>query len=193
VKLVHRHIGFLYALKKRLRDAGEDNYKKYLAPGDEERMGEQTHIPNAILLLQGQDIEGAVASQYTDVFRMTQINEMLNGFSDHMGKCERIKNTPFPVAYTTLIRTSIWLFAIVFPASITGVVGYWAIPFGWLLAAIFVLTRAMGEQLMNPFERTMSGTAMSSITRTIEINLLEQLGAEDIPKAVEPIDNLYVL
>jgi putative membrane protein len=81
----------------------------------------------------------------------------------------------------------------VFPASITGVVGYWAIPFGWLLAAIFVLTRAMGEQLMNPFERTMSGTAMSSITRTIEINLLEQLGAEDIPKAVEPIDNLYVL
>jgi len=110
-----------------------------------------------------------------------------------MGACERIKGTPFPPVYNTLIRVAIWVFAIVFPSTVSLTVGYWAILFGWLLAVIFVLTYRAGQALMEPFGMDHSATAMSLITRTIEINLLEQLGEKDIPKPVEPIKDTYVL
>jgi len=36
-------------------------------------------------------------------------------------------------------------------------------------------------------------TPISAITRTIEINLLEQIGEKNIPEPLQPVDDLYLL
>ena len=190
--LIHRHLAFLNAFVARLHNQTNDDYQRYLTQADSEAIRGQSHVPNAILGLQGQTIDHAERAGYTDVFRMVQINDMLNRFSDSMGKCERIKSTVFPAFYSSLIRMSIWTFLFIFPMSISETVGYWAILFGWLVGSIFVLTYAAGQALLNPFENKRPDIPISSITRTIEINLLEQLG-EEAPKPLAPVRGEYLL
>ncbi len=62
-----------------------------------------------------------------------------------------------------------------------------------MLGTILRLAFRAGQMLMDPFENTPAGTPMSAIVRTIEINLLEQLGESDLPEPVAPINGRYVL
>jgi len=192
-ELVRRHIAFLYALKERLRNESSGEYEAFLSDHDRQGIDSRSHKPNAILDAQGKDIDSAQRSGYLEIFRMTQINAMLTRFTDSMGQAERIKTTVFPVFYATLIRRATWYFLALCPMAISDVMGYWAILFGFVLGSIFMLTYNVGQMLLDPFENLPMDTAMSTITRNIEINLLEQLGDEDVPEPLPPVNNQYAM
>ena len=80
-----------------------------------------------------------------------------------------------------------------FPLALSETIGYRAVPYSFLMSAIFLLIFRAGESLLDPFEGLPSDTPMSSIIRTIEIDLLEQIGADEIPSPIEPIDGSYLL
>jgi putative membrane protein len=122
-----------------------------------------------------------------------QINELLVRFSDQMGMSERIKNTIFPTTYSYLTKVFIWLFVVTFTLVISQYAGVYAIFLGWLVGFVFVSTQINGMSLVNPFENNSAGVPLNQITRTIEINLLEMLGEEEIPEPVKPINDEYVL
>jgi putative membrane protein len=191
-RLVLRHIAFLYATKEKLR-GDDDDYSEYLSDDDREDLEGQGHVPNALLTLQGRDLDRAERDKVIDVIRLNAFNNVLSLFSDELGKSERIKNTVFPPIYPTLVRSAVYIFMLVFPAALSDQVGYWAILYGSLLSLIFVLTSQSGQSLMNPFERQPMDVNIGGITRTIEINLLEQLHSEKIPEPLQAVNDLYVL
>lgn len=192
-QLVHRHLAFLIILRDRLRDQQSGEELKYLCEEDQMLLQSKSHRANVIQTLQGKDLDSAEKLNFIDVIRMSQINEMLNRFSDSMGKSERIKLTVFPVYYSTLISLSIWLYMLIFPMQISTVVGYWSIPLSYLVGNIFILTYFAGQSLLNPFDQKPSGIPISSITRTIEINLLEQIGEADNLNPLKPIEDTYII
>ncbi len=192
-RLVRRHIAYLYAVKEHLRRERTQEYLAHLSENDANRIGGITHAANALLQLQGDDIDAAERKGYIDVIRMAQLNDMLSRFSTSMGMAERIKTTVFPAYYGSMIRVAIWVLVVVFPIALSDDIGYRAIPYSFLLGAIFLLVFLAGQALLDPFEGLPSDTPMSSIVRTIEINLLEQIGAADIPPPVEPVDGSYLL
>jgi len=192
-RLVRRHIAFLYALRDFLREQDTGEHTRYLAAKDGARIQGQNHTPNALLELQNADIDAAERAGWIEVIRMAQLNDMLNRFSTSMGMCERIKRTVFPAVYATMILVSIWIFVLIFPMTVAEQIGYWAMPFAFVLGAVFSLVYSAGRALLDPFEGLPSDTPMSAITRTIEINLLEQIGESEIPPPIEPIDGRYLL
>jgi len=192
-RLVRRHIAYLYAVKENLRRESTREYLAHLNEADGARIAGLTHPANGLLELQGAEIDAAERSGLIDVIRMAQLNDMLTQFSTSMGMAERIKTTVFPVYYQSLMRVAIWTLVVVFPVVLSDSIGYEAIPYSVLLGAIFLLVFAAGQSLLNPFEGRPGDTPMCSIIRTIEINLLEQIGADDIPSPVEPIDGAYLL
>jgi len=191
-RLVLRHIAFVYATKEKLR-GDDDDYQKYLSDADRADLEGQGHVPNGLLTLQGRDLDRAERDKIIDVIRLNAFNNILTRFSDELGKSERIKNTVFPPIYATLVRSAIYIFILAFPMALANQVGYWSILWSSLLSLIFVLTSVSGQNLMDPFEGQPMDVNIGSITRTIEINLLEQLQADDIPEPLEPIDNLYLM
>ena len=191
--MIHRHLAFIILLRDRLRDQNTGEESKYLSSDDQSKLKGQSHKSNAILTLHGKDLNNAEEIKYLDVFRMTQINQMLNRFSDSMGQSERIKLTIFPIYYSTLIKVSIWIYMIIFSMQMSSVVGYWSILFSYLVGNVFILTYQAGQSLMNPFELKPSGTPIATITRAIEINLLEQIGEKNIPKPLQPVNNSYLI
>ncbi len=192
-RLIRRHIAYLYAVKARLRGEGAETYSGYLSEEDAGRVEGSSNVGNTLLGFQGEDIDAAERSGHIDVIRMAQFNDMLSRFSTSQGMAERIKGTVFPAHYSSMIRLSIWIFVLVFPAALSEEIGHWAIFFSSLLGTIFVLVYRAGQALLDPFEGTPNDTPMSSIVRTIEINLLEQIGDKNLPAPVEPVDGRYLM
>jgi putative membrane protein len=193
-KMILRHIGFLYALKAALRKEPDDSFEKYLPTEDIATVRRFSNIPNAILDLQAQDLEKLSRLQATDGFRFLALNEVLKGFCDNMGRSERINNTVFPTTYIYFTRLFIWILVILVTMTLSESIGPWSIFFGWVIGFAFHASQINGMSLMNPFEPIPSGVPLNSITRTIEINLLQALGETDIP-APEPTqrEGEYVL
>ena len=192
-RLIRRHIAHLYAIKEQLRRESTGEYLNYLSEDDGRRVSGSSNAANALLQLQGEDIDAAERAGHIEVIRMAQFNDMLSRFSTSMGMAERIKTTIFPPYYASMIRVSIWVFVVVFPLALSEQIGYWAILFASLLGMIFTLVFRAGQSLLYPFEGLPSDTPMSSIVRTIEINLLEQLGAQNIPAPVQPLHGRYLM
>ena len=192
-RLIRRHIAYLYAVKENLRRETTREYFAQLSDEDRERVAGLTHPANGLLQLQGEEIDGAERKGYIDVIRLAQFNDMLNRFSTSMGMSERIKLTVFPAYYASMIRVAIWCLVLIYPIALGDSIGYRAIPYSFLLGAIFLLVYIIGQTLLDPFEGRPTDTPMSSIIRTIEINLLEQIGETDIPAPLEPVDGSYLL
>ena len=56
-----------------------------------------------------------------------------------------------------------------------------------------LITQAVGQLLMNPFESIPAGIPLDQITRNIEINLLQTLGESKIPEPIGKINNEYIM
>nr|WP_316798711.1 bestrophin family ion channel [Pedobacter frigidisoli] len=192
-RMVFRHIAFLYALKASLRGTVDEIYIKYLPEEDLKEIAKHNNAHNAILNIQSRDLQKLSKANAIDGFRFMEINEMLVRFSDSMGMSERIKNTIFPTTYSYLTKVFIWLFVVTFTLVISQDAGPASIFLGWLIGFVFVSTQVNGMSLVDPFENNSAGVPLNSITRTIEINLLQMLEETDVPDPVKPINDEYIL
>jgi putative membrane protein len=66
-------------------------------------------------------------------------------------------------------------------------IGAWSIFFAWIIGFVFHTSHLNGMSIMNPFDLTPEAIPLDSITRGIEINLLQALGEKNIPAPVEPM------
>lgn len=110
-----------------------------------------------------------------------------------MGQAERIKNTVFPTRYLYFTQLFTWIFIILCTIVIADALGYWSLLLTWLIGFVFLVTCNNGQSIMNPFENGRNDTPMSTIVRTIEINLLQDLGCSDLPQPLVTIDGDYLL
>ena len=74
-RMVRRHIGFLYALKAKLRDAVDENYQQYLDEADLQEINLHSNVHNAILTLQSRDLQQLSKDGMIDGFRFMELNQ----------------------------------------------------------------------------------------------------------------------
>ena len=192
-KMILRHLAFLYALTSALRKNSDRDYIQYLSPEEVITVEKYKNIPNAILDLQAHDLHTLRQISATDDFSFLSLNNLLQAFCDSMGKSERINSTVFPTTYVYFTWLFIWLFIALITMATSYEAGMFSVVLGWFIGFVFHITHLNGMSLMNPFEGKPAGIPISSITRNIEINLLQTIQAEDIPKSLEPINDEYIL
>lgn len=148
-----------------------------------------TNIPNALL---DRHSQGAAEMEQKGIitdFKTVQLNETISRLCDHMGKCERIKNTVFPKSYSLLVHTLIYVFAAILPFGLEDSQLAVELLLTILIPLLFIAIESTAIIMQDPFENTPVDTPMTSLAQTIEINLLEMTGAKDIP--VKPKNSLY--
>jgi putative membrane protein len=57
---------------------------------------------------------------------------------------------------------------------------------------VFIVTERIGAELKNPFEGRPNDTPMSALCRSIEIDLRQQLGEQDLPEPLTPINGVLL-
>jgi putative membrane protein len=145
---------------------------------------------NALMHIQGQDLQRLKNDLKLDVFQSLQIDSTMNRLMDHLGACERIKNTIFPTQYSFFVHEFIIIFLALVPLGSVASMGWYAVPLTLALGFVYLMIETIEVSMHDPFDMEPSDTPMSAICRTIEIDLMQMTGAKKVPKPVTPVDGI---
>lgn len=182
-KIAFRQIAWCYSLGQSLRGLNAtENLDNYISPEELEEIQQHSNKPLALLHLHGNDIKELKEKNQLDIFSQIQLDNTLVRLCDAQGKSERIKTTVFPVTYRLFLHAIIYLFVITLSISLKDIGGAFEIPLLLLISAAFLLLEKSARHMQDPFENKPTDTAMTSIARTIEINIKQLLKETEIPE-----------
>nr|WP_233173316.1 bestrophin family ion channel [Flavobacterium chilense] len=171
-----RQIAWCYSLGQSLRN--KDAIKPIRDLISEEELNfvkNHQNIPNAILLLHARDLRIARKDKRLNTYQQVEIDNTLSRLCDAMGKCERIKNTIFPTTYSMYIRMTLCLFILLLPFGLISLLSWFAVPLITIIGGMFFLIEKMAIHLQDPFENRPTDTPVTTISNTIEKNLMQML------------------
>jgi len=235
-ELIYRHVAWVNALRlqlrrksrfydrpafstarrlKRHKDHMRNNWDKELAPflSDDElrRVSQMVNPATHLVAEQGKVLARQVEAGRLNLFRQLELMKNLEELYTLQGKCERIKNTPFPRQYADYSRILTRVFVFLVPLGMLDVFGekirvgdpellfsdisYWAPVIPMLMASalvawVFQSMESIGDASEDPFERSMNDVPMNALSRTIERDLRQLLGETDIPAPEQTIDGI---
>jgi ion channel-forming bestrophin family protein len=224
-RLTYRHLAWLTALRFQLREprAWENlntsynveyrrRYKipehenkldmeltKFLSDDDSKYILGKKNRATQLITLQSKDLRILTESGLIDNFRHVEMENLLVNLFDQQGKCERIKNFPYPRQFATINLYFVRLFTILVPFGMLqefdklGEHYVWlTIPFTALVCWVFLTMEKIGEATENPFEGTANDIPMAALCRTIEIDLREMLEEQEVPPPLTAVNNILM-
>ncbi|MFT3711321.1 MAG: bestrophin family ion channel [Archangium sp.] len=221
-RFVERHIAWLTALRFQLREKRvwetvdrHDNkeyqhfydipewkgdlateLKPLLPESEHARIIATKNRATHVLAAQSKSLaELAAKGELTDL-RFIELERTVAGFYDCQGRCERIKNFPYPRQFATLngyFKTALIAalpFALLPEFAKFGPEYVWVtIPTSAIVSWVFHMLEKIGEATENPFMGGPNDVPISAMSRTIEIDLRELLG-ETPPAPITPVHNI---
>ncbi|MES2826983.1 MAG: bestrophin family ion channel [Bacteroidota bacterium] len=175
-RMAKRQIAWSYSLGRHLR--GQDplyGLEKFISAEDLIAISAYNNVPMALLELQGDDIRYAYKIGWVNEYQQVELDKTLTRFSNHMGGCERIKNTVFPATYSIYIHLSLVLFIMLLPFGLIEFFGIVEIPLVIAIASSFFLIEKMAIHLQDPFENKPTDTPTSTIAQTIDRDVTQML------------------
>ncbi|WP_336962786.1 bestrophin family protein [Chryseobacterium contaminans] len=180
-EFAERQIIWTYALGESLRKLPfSDKVQNYL----KENQISAVNIPNALLDAHSKQLKEIGNSKLTD-FQQMQLNDMVTRLCDSMGKCERLKNTVFPRSYSVLVHTLIYVFAIILPFGLDDSQLVIEILITFLIPIVFIIIEKTSIMMQDPFENKPVDTPVTSLAQTIEINIRQMIGEQNVPPKKE--------
>ncbi|MBL4703166.1 MAG: hypothetical protein JKY54_01510 [Flavobacteriales bacterium] len=181
--LVYRHLAWVNALRIQLREQDcWDELKPFLSEQEFSELSSYRNKATMLIQRQGIELRDAHEKGFIDDFRHMQMENSLKEMYDLQGKAERIKKTVFPYYYTYFTNLFLWLFVILLPFSLVHELGWVVVPITTMISFVFLMLDKAGTTTEDPFEGRASDTPLSTLCRTIEIDLRQQLGEKDIPE-----------
>jgi ion channel-forming bestrophin family protein len=225
-KMIYRHIAWLTALRFQLRQKREwenmdksynaeyrnkwfkvqelqldlgDELKKFLSDEERSYILSKSNRATHLISLQSIQLKEILERGLIDDFKNMQLQNLLKDFYDQQGKCERIKNFPYPRQFASINLFFIRLFIILVPLGMLqefakmGENWVWLnIPFSALVSWVFNSMEKVGESTENPFEGNANDVPITALSRTIEIDLKEMLDETDIPESLQPVNKILM-
>jgi ion channel-forming bestrophin family protein len=185
--IAHLQIAWCYALANSLRKTQVLVYADlHLNTQEHEYVSAQDNIPNAILNLIQFKLADLHDAGKVQTLLYQNMDNTLQRLCDAMGKCERIKNTIFPTQYSFFVHLVIVIFTLVLPMGLVESIGRIAIPITFTISFLFFYVEWISYIMQSPFEDGPNDIPMTSLSRNIEINLLQLIGADKIPEKILP-------
>ncbi|MCC8407851.1 hypothetical protein LJ707_02850 [Mucilaginibacter sp. UR6-1] len=124
--------------------------------------------------------------------KQVQLDSTLQRLTDSMGKCERIKNTVFPRSYSVLIHFLIYALTTIFPFGLDD--HHWAIEIclATIVPVLFISIERTAILMQDPFENKPTDTPMTTLSNTIERNLMEMANLPEPEQKSKP-ETFYIM
>ncbi|MGN7756412.1 bestrophin family protein [Chryseobacterium sp. 22532] len=183
-EFAERQIIWTYALGESLRrQPFSDRVQNYL----DDHQIKATNIPNALLDVHSQRLRNIAFSK--GLTELHQLNAVIMRLCDNMGRCERLKNTVFPRSYSILLHTLIYVFAAILPFGLDDSQLAVEILITFLIPVMFLAIEKTSIIMQDPFENGPVDIPVTALAQTIEINIKEMIGDQNIP--VKKDNSLY--
>ena len=181
--------GFAHALNARLRKESEaDASRQWITPKHDAGVPDYSA---RILQQVGQQCSDLHQNGELSEWRYMLLANHLTSLTQAQAVCERIKTTPLPFPYTLLLHRTIYLFCILLPFAMAEPLGWLTPLFTAIVSYTFFGLDAIADELEDPFGRDENDLPTDALVRTIERDILAELGVADLPPPLKPIE--YVL
>lgn len=177
----------------------EEVLPEFLSPGELAALDGKSNRATQVLAMQTLDLKNLRERGLIDDFRHMELQKFVSAMYDEQGKSERIKNFPFPRQYATVPLLLVKVMSILLPFALVaefdkaGPNYIWlTLPFNGVITWVFILMEMIGDYSENPFEGTYNDVPISTISRTIEIDLKEMLGEKEVPPALQAVDGMQM-
>ncbi|MGG7552613.1 bestrophin family protein [Chryseobacterium arthrosphaerae] len=173
-----RQIIWTYALGESLRKLPfSEKVQQYIV----QHQIKAVNIPNALLDAHSRQLKDIAVSQGLTDFQQMQLNDIITRLCDSMGKCERLKNTVFPRSYSVLVHILIYVFAVILPFGLDDSQLAVEILVTFLIPIVFIAIEKTSIIMQDPFENRPVDTPVTSLAQTIEINIRQMIGEQNVP------------
>lgn len=224
-ELIYRHIGCLTALRFQLREPRlwenmkksynleylghykiperegslVDELTRFLSAEDCLYLSKKKNKATQIIALQSARLKFLHENRQLETLKFIELERLLKDFYDQQGKCERIKNFPYPRQFASINLFFIRIFVYLVPLGMLnefsklGENMVWlTIPFSVLVSWVFNSMERVGESTENPFEGSPNDVPITAMTRTMEIDLRDMLDETNLPPALQPVNNILM-
>ena len=235
-QLIYRHLAYINALRlqlrrksrffdkparvtaKRLREHADHmrndwdgEIQPFLSEAEHAEFAPLVNPATHMAARQAQQLAELVEAGRLDMFRQLELMGHVTEFYTLQGKCERIKNTPFPRQYAEYSRIFTRVFVFLVPMGMLDVfadhihrVDAWAFEFSQsnlsyavpmvlasaLVSWVFMTMEGIGDSSEDPFERSMNDVPMNALCVAIERDLRQLLGETEVRGPEEPIGGI---
>ncbi|MEM6926101.1 MAG: bestrophin family ion channel [Myxococcota bacterium] len=232
--LIYRHVAWINALrvqlrrksrffdnpapatKRRLENHAEhmrNDWEKEIGPfldrDEYEQISATINPATHLVKQQGQVLAREWREGALDKFHQIDLMAILRELYTLQGKCERIKNTPFPRQYAEFGGLFVQVFVGLVPFGLLDVFSdrlqhvqsatfaptdlLWLVPYlgsAALIHYVFISMERIGDASEDPFERSFNDVPMNALCRTIERDLRQMLGEDEVPPGETAIDGI---
>ncbi|GAB4203652.1 MAG: bestrophin family ion channel [Sandaracinaceae bacterium] len=189
VELVYRVIAFTHALRLSLREIDDLSDLAPFLPAEEvEALKKETNRPSAISKGTAERVMAAWAKGWIHPLHIPVLEQSLVALTDIQGACERIKSTPIPLSYTTLIHRIVAVYCYGLPFGVVGEVGALTPIVVLVVSYAFFGLDTIGDEIEQPFGTDDNDLPLDQMSRLIEVNLRQRLGETDLPPLLKPVD-----
>jgi len=166
---------FIYATKEHLRSGVQ--LTELDAPDDTfmETIKHVKHKPNGIASMLYKRINELYRQQAITGDQLINLDKEMKDFTDLMGACERIKNTPIPYSYSMFIKKFIFIYIITLPFGFVTTFGYFTIATVLLMTYVLLSIELIGEEIEDPFGRDSNDLPTDLLAGRIKENIGEIL------------------
>lgn len=153
---------------------------------------DSTNKPNRILDHHAEKLALAAEKFDLNPNKQVQIDSTIVKLCDSMGKCERIKNTVFPRAYSLLIHFLIYVLMTMLPFGLEDQSKFVEVSLTILVPSLFIAIEQTAILMQDPFENRPTDTPMTTLAKGIENTLMEMVGEPPVNK-IEPPTTYYIM
>lgn len=180
-----------------------DELKPYLSPEEHTYILSTKNRATQILAAQSKQLKQLHEAGCINDMNYAVLQQQLKDLYDQQGRCERIKNYPYPRQFASINLYFINLLCFLLPFGFLGEfsklidkygpgVVWLTVPFSVLIGWVFYSLEQIGEVTENPFEGNANDVPVTQISRNIEIDMREMLGDTQLPEPVKPVNDILM-
>jgi putative membrane protein len=139
------------------------------------QFADANHKPNLIAKSLYTKINSLYINKDITGDQLIVLNEELKSFTDNVGACERIKNTPIPYSYNIFLKKMIFLYIMSLPIFFGSEFGYTTVPISIIVLYVFASIELIAEEIEDPFGEDDNDLPLDDICGKIKANLNEIL------------------
>ena len=140
-----------------------------------DQMKKAKHVPNRIMSFVYNKVNQLYKEGKFTGDQFIVLDKHIEAFTDVVGACERIKNTPIPVAYSIHLKKFIFFYIMILPFGLIHDLRYWSIPIMIMVFYAFTGLEVIGEEIEDPFGKDVNDLPTDEISVKININIKEIL------------------
>lgn len=147
------------------REPADETVKSLVSSKQYAELQQSSNMPLKIAEWIGAYVEDVHDRKHLTDTQLLACNGLIDKMVEYLGSCERILNTPMPLAYSVHLNHLLFLYCFAIPFQLVNDLGWWTIPAAGIISFALLGIEAIGIEIENPFGYDVNDIPLDKLSR----------------------------